>query len=180
MHDPESPKEPFERDEPLDLNPWEANDPKGTYARPDAEPAPAYIRRLRLLVAAVVVLAGAARAFLTAPGTFYTQGLTSSLFPLLPLLMSTAPIVKNTTQIRVATGDLGKRGWQKMYNKFRIFYILFALGVTVIMLLFWILAGDGQPVSKVLFSALGLGAMVLMAMGTRALQKSAQKYSDEL
>ncbi|MDT0189975.1 hypothetical protein [Rothia terrae] len=179
-HESENPHESFERDEPLVLNPWQANDPSGISGRPDAEPAPAHIRRLRLLVAAVVVLSAVARAFLTTPGYLHTDSLFASLFPLIPLLMSTAPIVKNTTQIQVAAGDLGKRGWQKMYNKFRIFYILFALGVTLMMLVFWLLSGTGQPIGKVLFSVLSLGSMILMFIGVRALQKSVQKYSDEL
>lgn len=67
-----------------------------------------------------------------------------------------------------------------MYNKFRIFYILFALGVTLMMLVFWLLSGTGQPIGQVLFSVLSLGSMILMFIGVRALQKSAQKYSDEL
>ncbi|WP_346846291.1 hypothetical protein [uncultured Rothia sp.] len=43
-------------DEPLDLNPWEANDPKGLSGRPDAEPSPPGIRKMRWVVVTFVVV----------------------------------------------------------------------------------------------------------------------------
>ncbi|WP_346843436.1 hypothetical protein [uncultured Rothia sp.] len=50
-----------------------------------------------------------------------------TLLPLAFLLVSTRWMVTSVNQVDLPTGALGKRGWQKMYNKFRIYIVGIAL-----------------------------------------------------
>lgn len=125
------------RDEPLDLNPWEANDPSGMSGRPPADPAPPHINRWRLVAVAVTLISALTYMLWTKPGTITLDDrLSMRLFPLVILLSSTRTMIPYFRNISVPAGQLGKRGWQKMYNKFRLALIFFALS-TAILLTLW-------------------------------------------
>lgn len=168
-------------DEPLDLNPWEANDPKGLSGRPDAEPSPPGIRKMRWVVVTFVVVNVLDFFIVPHQGDSVFGEIMTRLFPLIPLLFSTRGMARMVDQVQIPTGDLGKRGWQRMYNKFRVYLVLFGLGGALVRLIFdlAIIAGDGSfdGITRVIFWVVAIAALVGNAVAVFRLRDDARELA---
>lgn len=117
----------LEFDEPLDLNPWQFHDPSGLSGRPPAEASPSGIRKFRAVVVGVVAVNAIGLFLVPHPQEEFFSSVLVTLLPLAFLLVSTRWMVTSVNQVRIPAGVLGERGWQKMYNKFRVYIVGIAL-----------------------------------------------------
>lgn len=171
----------LEFDEPLDLNPWQLHDPKGLSGRPPAEPSPSGIRKFRAVVVGVVVVNGLGLFLVPHPQEDLFASVVVTLVPLAFLLVSTRWMVTSVTQVDLPTGVLGKRGWQKMYNKFRIYIVCIALMAALMRLVFDVAAvaqtNLSTPWGSAIYWTFAVGMMAVNAVMLYRLRDDAREYA---
>lgn len=171
----------LEFDEPLDLNPWQLHDPKGLSGRPPAEPSPPGIRKFRAVVVGVVAVNGFGLFLVPHPQEDFFESVLVTLIPLAFLLVSTRWMVTSVNQVDLPTGVLGKRGWQKMYNKFRIYIVGIALMAALMRFAFDVAVvaqiGASTAWGNIIYWCIGAAMLGTNMVMLFRLRKDALKYA---
>lgn len=171
----------LEFDEPLDLNPWQLNDPSGLSGRPPAEASPSGIRKFRALVVGVVAVNGIGLFLVPHPQEDFFASVMVTLIPLAFLVVSTRWMVTSVNQIRIPAGGLGKRGWQIMYNKFRLYIVGIALIAALMRLVFDVAAvaqtNLSTPWGSAIYWTFAVGMMAVNAVMLYRLRDDAREYA---
>ena len=171
----------LEFDEPLDLNPWQLHDPKGLSGRPPAEPSRPAIRKFRAVVVGIVAVNAIGLFLVPHPQEEFFSSVLVTLLPLAFLLVSTRWMVTSVNQVDLPAGGLGKRGWQKMYNKFRVYIVGIALMAALMRFAFDVAAvaqiGASTAWGNIIYWCIGAATLGTNMVMLFRLRKDALKYA---
>ncbi len=171
----------LEFDESLDLNPWQLHDPKGLSGRPPAEPSPPGIRKFRTVVVGVLAVNAIGLFLVPHPQEEFFSSVLVTLLPLAFLLVSTRWMVTSVNQVDLPAGGLGKRGWQKMYNKFRVYIVGIALMAALMRFAFDVAAvaqtNLSTPWGSAIYWTFAVGMMAVNVVMLYRLRDDAREYA---